>query len=121
MLVISINDIIFLLALKLFNAKVHGGLTLSENCGLGIPAAKDLNRGVTWIGELNSNLDEVETIPSLFICSSQYGSTSARIHIILTLTISGISILDKAFYFRKYIKLTLHIISSLGITKHLRG
>jgi len=55
-----------------------GLLTLSENWGLGIPAAKDLNRGVTWRGELNSSEhDKAETMPSLFICSSQDGNKSA--------------------------------------------
>lgn len=57
--------------------KVHKKLTLSENCGLGIPAAKDLKTGVTWRGEPNSVLDEAETMASLFICSPQAGKISA--------------------------------------------
>lgn len=66
-----------ILTSNVFKQEVLEKLTLSENCGLGIPAAKDLNIGVTWRGELNSVLDEVEAIPSLLFCSSQDGNTSA--------------------------------------------
>lgn len=52
-------------------------LSLSENFGLGIPAAKDLNSGVTWRGELNSVLDKLEATTSLVFGSSQEGKISA--------------------------------------------
>lgn len=60
----------------LTTSKFLGQLTLSENFGLGIPAAKDLNSGVTWIGELNSVLDNAETTWSVFVPSRQDGNIS---------------------------------------------
>lgn len=48
-------------------------LTLSENCGLGIPCAMDLNNGVTWSGELNSEFGKghTHTPPTSFLSSLQ--------------------------------------------------
>lgn len=56
-------------------------LTLSENFGLGIPAAKDLNNGVTWLGELNSVFDDTEMTASVFVPSLQDGNISAEIRL----------------------------------------
>lgn len=37
-------------------------LTIFENYGLGIPAAIDLNNGVTWSGELNSEFGNATSL-----------------------------------------------------------
>ena len=52
-------------------------LTLSENCGLGIPCAIDVQNGVTWSGELNSEFGKGHTPPASLLCSLQDSIISA--------------------------------------------
>lgn len=54
-------------------------LTLSENFGVGISAAKDLNSGVTWRGELKSVFRKSHSAvagPLFAFSSSQTGKVS---------------------------------------------
>lgn len=51
-------------------------LSLSENFGLGIPDANDLNNGVIWIGELNSEFEMAQITSSSDFGSIEDGKVS---------------------------------------------